>query len=57
MGDGGRAGVFVGSVWKTTDELASQFAATFYRRLLAGDRLAEAMRQARGGETPATPPI
>lgn len=47
MGDGGRAGVFVGSVWKTTDELASQFAATFYRRLLAGDRLAEAMRQAR----------
>ena len=46
-GDGGQAGVFIGSVWRTTDELASQFAAVFYERLLAGDRLAEAMRQAR----------
>jgi hypothetical protein len=46
-GDGGQAGVFIGSVWQTTDELASQFAAVFYGRLLAGDRLAEAMRQAR----------
>jgi len=46
-GDGGQAGVFIGSVWQTTDELAAQFAAVFYARLLAGDRLAEAMRQAR----------
>ena len=46
-GDGGQAGVFIGSVWRTTDELASQFAAVFYERLLAGDRIAEAMRQAR----------
>jgi hypothetical protein len=46
-GDGGKAGVFIGSVWQTTDELASQFAAVFYERLLAGDPLAEAMRQAR----------
>ncbi len=46
-GDGGQAGVFIGSVWQTTDELASQFAAVFYERLLAGDRLAEAMRRAR----------
>lgn len=47
IGDGGKAGVFIGSVWRTTDALAEQFAVTFYRRLLAGDRLAEAMRQAR----------
>ncbi len=46
-GDGGQAGVFIGSVWQTTDALASQFAAVFYARLLAGDRLAKAMRQAR----------
>lgn len=45
--DGGKAGVFIGSVWQTNDELAAQFAAAFYRRLLAGDRLAEAVRQAR----------
>ena len=41
------AGFFIGSVWKTTDELASQFAETFYERLLAGDPVGEAMRQAR----------
>jgi hypothetical protein len=41
------AGFFIGSVWSTTDELASRFAETFYRRLQAGDSVGEAMRQAR----------
>lgn len=40
-------GFFIGSVWKTTDVLAYQFARTFYQRLLAGDSVSEAMRQAR----------
>ena len=41
------AGFFIGSVWKTTDELASRFAQTFYQRLQAGDSVGEAMRRAR----------
>jgi CHAT domain-containing protein len=41
------AGFFIGSVWKTTDELAARFAQTFYERLQAGDSIGEAMRRAR----------
>jgi hypothetical protein len=41
------AGFFIGSIWKTTDELACEFAKGFYSRLLAGTPVAEALRQAR----------
>jgi hypothetical protein len=41
------AGFFIGSLWKTTDELASKFAAEFYTRLLGGATVAEALRLAR----------
>jgi CHAT domain len=40
-------GFFVGSMWKTTDQLAYEFAKAFYQRLQAGDCVAEAMRRAR----------
>jgi hypothetical protein len=42
-----QVGVFVGSVWKTTDSLASLFATTFYRRLQAGETVGEAVRRGR----------
>ena len=41
------AGAFIGSTWKTTDELASRFSVEFYRGLLAGSTIGEAMRGAR----------
>jgi hypothetical protein len=34
-------------MWKTTDQLAYEFAKAFYQRLQAGDCVAEAMRRAR----------
>lgn len=40
-------GFFIGSVWRTKDDLACEFATTFYQRLQAGDTVGEAMRQAR----------
>jgi hypothetical protein len=41
------AGFFIGSIWKTNDELACEFARGFYDRLFAGAPVAEALRQAR----------
>jgi len=41
------AGFFLGALWKTQDNLAYEFAYTFYERLLAGNCVADAMRQAR----------
>jgi hypothetical protein len=40
-------GFFIGSLWKTTDDLASQFAADFYAGLQAGANVGEAVREAR----------
>jgi CHAT domain len=40
-------GFFIGSVWKTTDDLACRFAAAFYSRLQAGANVGEAVRGAR----------
>lgn len=46
VGDAG-VGFFIGSMWKTTDKLACQFAIAFYERLQAGDSISEAVRLAR----------
>ena len=40
-------GFFIGSIWKTDDRLAYQFARTFYTQLLARDSVGEAMKKAR----------
>jgi hypothetical protein len=40
-------GFFIGSVWKTDDRLAYEFANSFYTRLCAGDSVGEAMKKAR----------
>jgi CHAT domain-containing protein len=41
------AGVFVGTLWSVGDGSALTFAETFYSRLLAGDTLVSATREAR----------
>jgi hypothetical protein len=41
------AGFFIGSIWKTNDELAYRFAMAFYSSLFEGIPVAEALRQAR----------
>src|SRR5258708_5783618 len=40
-------GFFIGSIWKTDDHLAYEFASTFYTQLRAGDSVGEAMKKAR----------
>lgn len=40
-------GFFIGSIWKTDDRLAYEFASTFYTQLRAGDSVGEAMKKAR----------
>jgi CHAT domain-containing protein len=40
-------GIFIGSVWKTTDELACEFAKTFYVYLQKGYTVGEAVRASR----------
>ncbi len=40
-------GFFIGSVWKTDDHLAYEFASAFYTQLRAGDSVGEAMKKAR----------
>jgi hypothetical protein len=42
-----QVGCFIGSIWKTTDNLACQFAEQFYARLLEGSTVGEALRKAR----------
>lgn len=44
--DGGAA-AFVGALWSVGDTLARTFADTFYARLLAGERLVDAVKDAR----------
>jgi len=41
------AGAFVGTLWSVSDAPARTFTETFYRRLLAGDTVAEAAIKAR----------
>ncbi|HUD30833.1 MAG TPA: CHAT domain-containing protein [Novosphingobium sp.] len=43
----GGAAVFVGALWSVGDTLARTFADTFYARLLAGERLVDAVKAAR----------
>jgi triacylglycerol esterase/lipase EstA (alpha/beta hydrolase family) len=43
----GKAGVFVGALWSVGDQPACTFTEQLYRRLLAGDRLADAAISAR----------
>lgn len=43
----GGAAVFVGALWSVGDTLARTFAETFYTRLLAGDRLVDAVKAGR----------
>ena len=45
---GSGAGLFVGPLWTVTDSSAQLFAVRFYERLLAGDRVGEALHAARG---------
>jgi hypothetical protein len=42
-----KASFFIGPLWHAGDEPASRFATVFYQRLLEGDPVGEAMRQAR----------
>lgn len=41
------ASAFIGSLWEVNDELAAQFAITFYNELLAGHTLGDAFHSAR----------
>ena len=42
-----RASAFVGTLWEVSDELAAEFAASFYTALAGGKTLGEALRAAR----------
>jgi CHAT domain-containing protein len=50
------AGLFVGTLWSVGDNTALTFARTFYERLLQGERLVDATRQARAAAKHAQEP-